>query len=384
VADRPDLAPPRRRVAYVTDIPTPYGLALLRALARRVDLTALFSARKGHRGMAWDLGEIDVPHEFVGGLTAARRDGSNIDVHLSPAVFAALRRARPEAVICAGFSAPTLYALAYARLSGAALLIYSDGTAFSERNHGRLQRWSRRLLMPRAQAFIAKSRSAADRFVELGGAGRVVLAPHTAELAPFLAAERPRPGSESGPLALLSVGRLIARKGVDRVLRALALTPGSAERVALTIVGEGPEEPALRALAAKLGLSNVRFAGFVQPRDLPAVMARADVFVLPTSQDPFAVAALEAAAAGLALLTSTAAGATRELTQDGVTGFAFDPADVAGLAARVDALAADRVGVRAMGEAARARARERAPERVVESYRRAIEFALRGEGAPDA
>ena len=71
------------------------------------------------------------------------------------------------------------------------------------------------------------------------------------------------------------------------------------------VVGSGPEEAALRALTADLGLVEaVEFLGFVDQPGLPAVYEAADAFAFPTLDDPFGVVLLEAAASGLPLVAS--------------------------------------------------------------------------------
>jgi len=151
----------------------------------------------------------------------------------------------------------------------------------------------------------------------------------------------------------LLAGHGLRRKGLDTLLRALAArrARGEAKDEELWVAGDDDPGP-WRALAARLRVAErVRFLG---PReDLPAVYAAADALVLPTRYDAFANVCLEAAAAGLAVVTSGANGAARWLGGAGVV--VEDPEDVEGLAAALDALAAP--GRRAaLGEAARARA----------------------------
>lgn len=382
--DGVDLAPnirerlSRTRVAFVTDVPTPYVIALLRALSHKVDLTALFSSDVSTRGLPWQFGDLGFAHAIVRGSIIRRSDAGGTDYYISPRLLRHLARRRPEIVICAGFSFPTLYAQLYCAVTGARLLIYSDGTSFSERNYSRWQLLARRYLIARTSGLIAKSRLAAERFVELGGAGRITIAHHTTDLAPFLeiGAQRATDADAAATLRLLSVGRLIARKGLNRLLDAMRLLPKTSRPVHLTIVGSGPDEESLRALVQSHKLTNVTFAGFVDQSALPPFYRQADVFVLPTLQDPFGIVMLEAAASGLALLGSIHSGATPELVKPEITGFSFDPARPEILAAQISRLADEPSTVLAMGKAAHHAALQRVPEKSADGYLAAMAGAL--------
>src|ERR1700754_1103086 len=175
------------RVVFLTDIPTPYIIEIMRELCFRVDLLCLFCAQKASRGMDWNFeSNLGFRHLVIGGMTI-KRNVDATDYYISPRIFWRLLRARPDAIISGGFSIPTFYAHLYCKLTGAKLIIYSDGTPAYEKGLGWLQRGARKILVPRGSAFIAKSKPAAERFEELGGKGRIFLAPHTTNLAPLLA-----------------------------------------------------------------------------------------------------------------------------------------------------------------------------------------------------
>jgi len=333
----------------------------------------MFCAARAGRGMNWNFeSKLGFPHLVIGGARI-KRHADTTDYYISPRIFWRLLRARPDAIISGGFSIPSVYAYLYCKLTGAKLLIYSDGTSAYEKKLGWLQHAARKVLVPRVSGFIAKSKPAAERFEELGAERhRVFLAPHTTNMAPLLAIGASRNWSESAELRLLVVGRLIPRKGVKHLVRALAAMRSTRRPVSLTIVGSGPEEAELRALVQTLGVRGVRFVGFVDQDELPAYYAAADVFVFPTLDDPFGIVLLEAAATGLALVASEHAGATMDFIKDGESGFAFDPQNEYALAELVAELADSPDLVRDLGIAAYKLARLRTPERTAEKYLSAI------------
>lgn len=124
--------------------------------------------------------------------------------------------------------------------------------------------------------------------------------PGTASLPPLDRAELGTPAE--APL-VVTAGRLHRNKGFDTFLEALAAVPGAYAWIA----GSGPDEAALRELAARLGIEDrVRFLGW--RRDVAALYASADVFVCPSRHEPFGRVVLEAWAHGAPLVTTDADG----------------------------------------------------------------------------
>jgi glycosyltransferase involved in cell wall biosynthesis len=144
-----------------------------------------------------------------------------------------------------------------------------------------------------------------------------------------------------GELALVFAGRLVPSKGVAVLLNALAQARQArpALRWRLSILGGGPLRAELKALALQLGLDEiVTFMGAVD--DVPAHLAQADVFVLPSQAEGLSNALLEAMARGLACVASDVGG-NREAIQPGASGLLAAPNDAAALAAALVQLADD-------------------------------------------
>ncbi|GAB7189331.1 hypothetical protein NUM3379_00370 [Kineococcus sp. NUM-3379] len=170
---------------------------------------------------------------------------------------------------------------------------------------------------------------------------------------------------------LLSVGRLVPRKGVDLAVRALALLPGAELVVAggpdAAELARDPEAVRLRQLAEDLGVADrLRMLGRVQPEHLPALMRSCDVVLATPWYEPFGIVALEAMACARPLV-ATAVGGMLDTVEDGVTGRLVPPghprtrpdATAADVAEAVRELLADRDLLHRMGAAGRARAVQR-------------------------
>lgn len=365
----------RRRIAFLTDIITPYQAAVLEALGEQSDLTVLFCSRTGTRGLDWT---VDLPfhHEVIEGLTIRRRHLDATDYYFSPRIIAALHRLRPQAIVSGGFSVPTLYAVLYGRARRVPVIIHSDGTSDSESRLGLEQRVARQVLHRFASGAVANSEPAARRFVEIGfPAERVFRAPHTVRIEPYWEIAQRRPEARDGALRLLSVGRFIPRKGYEWLLRGVAQARDAGADTRLIIVGVGPEEARLRSLADALGIS-VTWRGFVDQPDLPRLYADADAFAFPSLDDPFGIVLIEAAAAGLPLIASPFAGATEDLVRDGVNGFVVDPRQTTALAGAIGRLAHDAEMRMQMGRCSYELTVSRTPAASAGGYLEAIEEAL--------
>lgn len=377
-AGRDLTSAPGPRIAFVTDIITPYMAVVFEALARISDLTVIFCSDTGTRAMPWRFeGGFAFRHRVIDGFAIRRDNPDATDFYLSPRILAAIARTAPDAVVCAGYSIPTVYAALWCAARRRPLVIHSDGTSASEAGYGRLQDIARRALLPRAGAVVANSGPAAERFRELGVPDeRIFMAPHSTRLEPMWEAAAQRSYTAGGPLRVLYAGRLIPRKGVDRLIRAAARARERGTEVDLDIAGSGPSEEELRGLAGELGIGDhVRFGGFAQPAQLPERYAAASAFAFPSIDDPFGFVLLEAMAAGLPVVASPYAGATADLVEDGVNGLVADPDDIEAWASALERLAADAALRELLGRAGHAATLGRTPDAAAQGYVAAVTHA---------
>lgn len=166
---------------------------------------------------------------------------------------------------------------------------------------------------------------------------------------------------------ILSVGRLVPRKGVGNLVSALALLREQGYDVELVVVGgdgaspdqPDPEVERLRDLATDLGVAeHVELRGQVPQDQLPPVLRSADTVVCAPWYEPFGIVPLEAMACGVPVVAATVGGLV-DTVVDGVTGLHVPPRDP-GSIARATARLLDDPGLRsALGRAGRDRARGR-------------------------
>lgn len=230
-----------------------------------------------------------------------------------------------------------------------------------------------RQVVRRSAAVTAVSRWLAAESHEMTGVMPKV-APMPVETASFT----PGPEGERNG-RLLFVGRLTRQKGVDLLLRTLALLPAP---LGLDVVGEGEERSPLEALALSLGLeSRVTWHGAQPGQALPPFYRRAIAVVVPSVDEGLGLVAVEAQLCETPVV-AFASGGLIDVVEHGVTGLLVEHRDPKALAAAIAALLARTDGGAALGRAGRERALSHfdpavAAGRYVDIYRSALGRTIR-------
>jgi phosphatidylinositol alpha-1,6-mannosyltransferase len=318
-------------------------------------------------------------------------------VQLARALHAELG-AHPDSVVLFGQWTAAGAALASPRVRRARLYALGHAKEFLTPSRG----WRasaafsayRRATLARLEAVLAVSRYTAEHARAAGARAAHVVHPGV-DAARFAAqpAAEPNPGSQPGCVfgalgatapalrggaaqtaqsaaspgpQLLTVARLVARKGIDTMIAALPTIAAVHPNVRYRVVGDGPDRPRLLALAAQHGVTQlIALTGAAGPDALPAIYAAADLFILASREDPitadvegFGLVLLEAQAAGTPVLAATSGGMPDALLPN-QTGLLFPPDDPPALARTVLELLADPDRRTAMAHAASSYARAR-------------------------
>jgi glycogen(starch) synthase len=228
---------------------------------------------------------------------------------------------------------------------------------------GPIERWAQR----RAAATIVLTERMAARVAPVAGRERVRVMRRGVDRDAFT-----DPGPDPFPTLcgrprVVFLGRLARSKGVDTLVAAAARlrTPG----VQVVLVGDGPARAQVEAASRRLGVDGrVHITGFVPHHRTPAVLASADLIVLPSVYEELGTVLVEALQVGLPAV-ATDVGGIPEVVEHGRTGLLVKPGDPAALAAAIDAVVGDPEVARRMGAAARERAPEYDWERVADEVR---------------
>ena len=221
--------------------------------------------------------------------------------------------------------------------------------------------WEKREKLADCQWLATCTEANRAHLAGLAPPGKVALVYHGLDLARFpektLSEER-----KTGPLVILSVCRLVEKKGVDVLLEALARLP-AASPWKFVHVGGGPLQASLRGKAKALGIAGrVAWRGPLAQRELLDVYRSSDIFALASrvardgDRDGLPNVLMEAQSQGLPCV-ATRVSAIGELVRDGVSGLLVAENDPAALATALATLLADPARRRALGEAGEARVR---------------------------
>ncbi len=269
-----------------------------------------------------------------------------------------IRLARKEhaEVICLGdlvYGGWLVFPLRY--LFGYKVLIYVHGEEITTRDAGGLfDRWREKFLA-HAHAVIAVSSFTRDAMIRLmqTDPARIVLVPNGVDTERFQVRD-PRPDlvaryNVRGRRVILSVGRLVPRKGADHLIAAMPAILQACPDAHLLIAGEGPLRATLETLIRDHALqARVTLLGEVTNQDLCDLYALADIFALPNREMPdgdtegFGLVFLEANACGKPVLSGRAGGVV-DAVIDGVNGLCVDGADIPAIAAAAVRLLQDPV-----------------------------------------
>lgn len=282
----------------------------------------------------------------------------------------AFRAFRPDVLHVQCFGPNGAYALGMRTLTRTPLVVSSHGETFADDHavfeHSRLLRAALERSIGVAGAVTGCSRVVADDLVRFGAPDAVVV-PNGVDLAGHDAAGEPtRSGSVREPV-VVAVGRIEHVKGFDLLVDAFASSP-LRDQARLVVVGDGSEAAALRRRVASAGLTDrVELPGRLDPSEVAARLAAADVVVVPSRADAAPLVVLEAWRSGRPLV-ATVRGGPPEIVTDGVDGVLVDPQDTQALAAAVLGLLDDPERAERVGAAGRRRVEDFTWERVVDRY----------------
>ncbi len=336
-----------------------YAAELCRAVAGAGwPVVAVAPRRQGAEGTDGWLAEAGVGVVRVGGGGKAR---------LCAAMAWALRRlVRRGDVVVATKWMPEGPAYLLAR-PPAPMVLIGYGDEFLPRPGRPVKAFAQRAVLRAARACLAISRYTAGNFAGAGVEdGRISVIYAGVDLRRF--GEQARQAGQrlrerlglEGPV-LLTVARLIRRKGIDVCLRAFAEVAGRVDGARYVIVGDGPMRDELEQMARRLGLvGKVVFVGEAGDEDVPAWFWACDVFAMTPRRvegepvEGFGLVYLEAAACRKPSIGSRSGGVPDAIV-DGATGLLVPEGDVEATARAMERLLGDGELGRRMGEAARRR-----------------------------
>jgi glycosyltransferase involved in cell wall biosynthesis len=390
----------RLRVLAVLSHVVQYAAPIFRQLASNDQLdfhVAYCSLRGAEAGHDPEFGAVlqwDVPLLDGYSWTHVANKGSGKESFwglFNPGLWKLVRKGQYDAVICYTGYLRASFWICYlaAKMSGARFLIGLDAITLAARDGHAWKATVKKNLWPRlfgmADQIVVGSSASRDLMLSLGLAeDRVTLVPCAVDNDWWSAQSalvkrddvRRNWGASPNDPVILFCAKLQAWKRPLDVLHAFAQA-----RLAnglLVFAGDGPLRDRLESEANSLGLaSQVRFLGFVNQSQLPAVYTGADVMVVSSEYEPFAVVVNEAMCCGCPVISSDSVGAARDLIIPVSPALVYQCGDIAALTAILKKILVDPPLLNAIKTGARTRMHTWSPEQNIAATVQAIRRSLR-------
>jgi glycosyltransferase involved in cell wall biosynthesis len=251
---------------------------------------------------------------------------------------------------------------------GIPVAMWSDSNLRSQRGRGLARRASRavkrrflaRIIRETDLLLTTNSRGIAYWRYYGAPRGKTVLCPYYSDYARIDAARclpRQQVAQQHGLAAddriLFTAARLVEAKGLDLAIKAFLAGNFQERGWRYLIAGTGPLEGQLKRLAGSACGKSIHILGFQQPRDNLALMAHADLFLLPSRYEPHGIVIAEAMAAGTPVLASDVCGAAMDLVHPGISGELFRSGSDSDLGLKLERLTSDARRLAAMRAGAR-------------------------------
>jgi len=332
------------RIAILTNAPAPYRTPVFERIAKTPGIEARVFFDSASGSTVVDR-QPDYPHEFLQPAFSLRRRNYQDDEDWAEQVsmgFALgylprLASFRPDVIVSGEFGWRTLNAIVYARAASIPLLIWWEGTRFTERKLAAARRYARRGLAGASAGLLGFGRGSVDYLRDIANeqtpvhfVPQAVDNEQIAEETDRWRAQRERVREQLGArgVTLLCLSRLLPHKGIPQYVSALRRLTRTVPEGAFTALfaGAGPAAETIER-AAKDFPCAIRNLGMVSPDETYRLFAASDLLVFPTLRDCWGMVVNEALAAGIPVLGSRYAGAAEELLGSNDVGRLIDPLD---------------------------------------------------------
>ncbi|MFN8153408.1 MAG: glycosyltransferase family 4 protein [Bacteroidia bacterium] len=355
-----------KRILIVTNVPNPYRIALFNELNRQLathnmELLVIFGAPGYIRRLSQtDMTQATFAYKILSGGVYTSPENTERTFFGYKGLMKEIRNYGPYRTIVIGFSPATIRLYLRSSIRNFKYIIWAGSILREGRNDSALRKMMRKLLIKRAKAYIAYGSLARDYFIKMGApADKVAIAINTSDPSFFITEtdnirKQEGPNYGDGKIHLLYIGYLVRRKNVGLLIDLIRLLSTRRNDFVLDIVGDGESREELEKKVSELNLNNfVKFHGFRQKSELPRFLAKSNVFLFQTDFDVWGLTLNEAMAAALPVLSSVNAGATFDLVENGVNGYAVDYTDTVHVAELLEQMLNDPTLAGKMGEAGR-------------------------------
>ncbi len=332
-----------KNVLILSNIPAPYRTALfsyMQSGTPQYRYQVLYTSHT-EADRAWNVSEEELQDTYFLNSKVLRVKGGEVGgtatryIHIPYGLTKMLNRLKPQVIIGGEYNLSAVRALLWAKRHGIPYINMTDGTLRSEAYIGRVQKLTRKLIIRKADAYLASGTRAKEKLLHWGApAEKIAVAYLTVDVTPFVKLSRqPRENT------ILYVGRISREKGLDLLVEALAAMENKNAR--LRVVGNDVDgqQAEIQDLADRLGVSSrIDWLGYREGEALLSEYAGASVLAVPSRSDCFGLILVEAGCAGLPVAASIYADGACDVVVPGKNGLMANPEKPEKFAAALDAL----------------------------------------------
>jgi glycosyltransferase involved in cell wall biosynthesis len=305
------------RVTYLATAPLPYDTPILNELARLVDLDVIYLRRSHALSNFSDNFGAAPEFRWSSHWSASLKvPWADFWAQLTVGVALPLERAKPDVILAKSWNPFILEAIVWKVVRRRRFVMWSESTRSSGLMRGATSQALRRAVLSRMDRVVTIGSQATEFLTEdlhvderkirqsclPSGLADEAVRGRAWVRADDYDAEAPR---------FLFVGRLMPRKQASRLVDVFRSVRDDYPRARLTIVGEGPLRPALERSVA--GETNISFNGWLEGRELSALMRQHDVLVIPSDREVWGLVVNEALAHGLYVIATHDVGSAHDL-----------------------------------------------------------------------
>lgn len=315
------------KILIITNIPSPYRVDFFYYMQTHItehEFHVLYCARN-ESNRCWNTTEKKLlnSHFINSKVITIKKKYDTRFIYIPKDILKQISKINPDIVIGWEYSPTIILALIWCKLNKKKFIHLTDGTIYSERNIGKAQKLSRKIIIQNCDAAIASSTKAKEKLLSWGmSPEKIFVSLLTVNIDNFSDIQRmPEKGR------ILYVGSMIERKGLDLLISALKYVKND---FCLHIVGNGTDEEInnIKNLAQESNvLDSIEICGFKQGRDLIEEYQKAQIFVLPTREDCFGLVLLEALCTGVPIISSKYADGAYDIVSERQNGVLVDPFD---------------------------------------------------------
>ena len=323
----------KKKLAIAVNTIAPYRLPIYAALGEHYETLLLHGGSEANR--SWELkipGHLQARKVWTWQIRLKKQTGvagvtDTRHFHVNLGLIWELPRFRPDVIISNELGLRTLISMVYARVARVPHWVWWGGTMHSERNITGMKKRLRSLMASMMKHWISYGETSTE-YLEFIGVprSRILQIQNCVPHENFM--KEPASGrswfvGDPRPV-LLTVGQLVARKGMDRLIDACGRLVKEGFKFTLVLVGNGPDKEKLRAQAEAAQIPSFQLLGNQSQEALNELYRAADVFIFPTLEDVWGLVANEAVWTGTPVLCSRYAGCAPEIIPPGNV---FDPND---------------------------------------------------------